>query len=82
MATINYTISNYQIAIVRRDCKVHHECDKCVELRTHSGAGALPCTLAHRVENLSVRFSPTHRQHASFGKAYVPNAKATALTIV
>ena len=57
MATINYTISNYQIAIVRRNSKVHHQCDKCVELRTHGGAAALPCTLAHRVENLSVRAS-------------------------
>ena len=82
MATINSKQSYYHLAIIRRNCKVHHKCDKCVELRTHGGTAALPCTLAHRVENLSVRFSPTHRQHASFGKAYVPNAKATALTVV
>ena len=38
----------------KKNCKVHHQCGKCVELRTHGGAAALPCTLAHRVENLSV----------------------------
>ena len=54
MATINYTESAYQIAIIRRNSKVHHTCDKCVELRTHGGTAALPCNLAYRVENLSV----------------------------
>ena len=42
MATINYTESAYQIAIIRRNCKVHHKCDKCVELCTHGPTVALP----------------------------------------
>ena len=36
----------------------NEKCDICVELRTHGGTVALPCSLAPRVENLSFRFSP------------------------
>ena len=31
----------------------NEKCDICVELRTHGGTVALPCSLAPRVENLS-----------------------------
>ena len=34
----------------------NNKCNICVELRTHGGTVALPCSLAPRVENLSFKF--------------------------